>query len=464
MAATPPVPYRRGQEPPRGPGHAPEDLMAERGPVAAMPLAAPQPRGRGLLRRAAEPIVSAETWLAVMHLMLGAITGAVALAGVIVLTVVGVTTLWFFLAGLPVLVTMLWLCLQFSRFERARFALLLGVRLPTPPVDLSSGASLWWRLRRLITERATRRQFGYAVIRFPLGFAEGFLVTATWSFVLTLAGLPLFSWWLLHHTWHVSTPVPYLGMMIAGSVLGLLLLPVPALVTRGLASLDIAVARYLIGPGGSTDQTERITQLERSRARVVDAAEAERRRIERDLHDGAQQRLVSLAMNLGRAKARFADDPDAAREIIEQAHTEAKEALAELRNLVRGVHPPVLADRGLDAAISGLAALCPVPVTVQAGTGPRPPASAEAIAYFVVAEALTNVAKHAHASRADVSVTRHGDVLRVLIRDDGVGGADPRGQGLAGLADRLAGVDGRLSVRSPAGGPTVIEAELPCRS
>ncbi len=437
--------------------------MAERGPVAAMPLAAPQRHTRGLLRRAAEPIVSAETWLAVIHLMTGALTGAVALAGVIVLTAIGVTTVWFFLAGLPVLVTMLWLCLQFGRFERARFALLLGVRLPTPAVDLSPGASLWRRLWRLVAERATRRQFGYAVLRFPLGVAEGFVVTAAWSGVLALLGLPLLSWWLLHK-WHASAPVPYLGEMIAGAVLGLLLLPVAARLTRGLASLDIAVARYLIGPGGSTDQTERITELEQSRARVVDAAEAERRRIERDLHDGAQQRLVSLAMNLGRAKARFADDPDGAREIIDQAHTEAKEALAELRTLVRGVHPPVLADRGLDAAISGLAALCPVPVTVRAGTGPRPPVSAEAIAYFVVAEALTNVAKHAHASRAEVSVTRHGDVLRVLIRDDGVGGADPRGQGLAGLADRLAGVDGRLLVRSPDGGPTVIEAELPCRS
>ena len=436
--------------------------MAERRPVAAMPLAAPQRRTGGLLRRAAEPIVSAETWLAVIHLMSGAITGAVALAGVLVLTVVGVTTVWFFLAGLPVLVTMLWLCLQFGRFERARFAMLLGVRLPTPPVDLSSGASLWRRLWRLVAEPTTRRQFGYAVIRFPLGFAEGFILTAAWSFVVALVGLPVFSSLLLHHRWHVYAPIPWLGEMIAGTVLGLLLLPVPAQLTRGLASLDIAVARYLIGPGGSTDQTERITELERSRARVVDAAGAERRRIERDLHDGAQQRLVSLAMNLGRAKAKFADDPAAAKEIIDQAHTEAKEALAELRDLVRGVHPPVLTDRGLDAAISGLAALCPVPVTVHAGSGPRPPVSAEAIAYFVVAEALTNVAKHAHASRAEVSVIRHGDVLRVLISDDGVGGADPRGQGLAGLADRLAGVDGRLSVRSPHGGPTVIEAELPC--
>jgi signal transduction histidine kinase len=167
-------------------------------------------------------------------------------------------------------------------------------------------------------------------------------------------------------------------------------------------------------------------------------------------------------MDLGRAKAKFADDPEGAKAIIDQAHADAKEALTELRNLVRGVHPPVLTDRGLDAAISGLAALSPVPVTVHADLDARPTSSVEAIAYFVVAEALTNVAKHARATRAEISIVRRGDVLRVVIRDDGAGGADPRGEGLSGLADRVAGVDGRLFVHSPAGGPTIIEAELPC--
>jgi signal transduction histidine kinase len=436
--------------------------MAERGPVATTPLAAP-PR-RGLVLRAAQPIISAETWLAFIHLVAGTVTGFVAMAVVITLTVTGVLTLWVFLAGLPVLVAMFWLCLQFGRVERARFAALLGVRLPAPPVDLSRGASLWQRSKRLLTTRATRRQFGYALIRFPLSVAETIVLFALWTAAIALFGLPLFGWLIFELQWHIGNRVPHTGVELVAMLIGLVLLPTAPRLTQGLAAVDTAVARYLIGPGGSTDQTERISALEHSRARVVDAAEAERRRIERDLHDGAQQRLVSLAMNLGRAKARFADDPEAARDIIDQAHTEAKEALAELRNLVRGVHPPVLADRGLDAAISGLAALCPVPVTVRADAVPRPSASAEAIAYFVVAEALTNVAKHAHASRADISVSRHGAVLRVLIRDDGVGGADPRGQGLSGLADRIAGVDGRLSVRSPDGGPTVIEAELPCRS
>ncbi len=169
-------------------------------------------------------------------------------------------------------------------------------------------------------------------------------------------------------------------------------------------------------------------------------------------------------MELGRAKARFADDLDAARELVDQAHVQAKEALTELRNLVRGVHPPVLTDRGLDAALSGLAALCPVPVDVHVDVPVRPRASVEAVAYFVVAEALTNVAKHSRASHAKVVVEGHGypGTLTVMISDDGIGGADITSPGLSGLADRVSGVDGRLSVESPAGGPTIIAAELPC--
>jgi len=208
----------------------------------------------------------------------------------------------------------------------------------------------------------------------------------------------------------------------------------------------------------------RIGELETSRAGVVDAAETERRRIERDLHDGAQQRLVSLAMDLGRAKAKFGTDPEGAAEIVSQAHDQAKEALAELRNLVRGVHPPVLSDRGLDAALSGLAALSPVPVTVSVELPSRPPAAIEAIAYFVVAEALTNIAKHAHAHHARILVVGVDDQLSVEITDDGVGGADPAGQGLSGLAARVAGVDGQFRVTSPPGGPTTLEVTLPCGS
>ena len=258
---------------------------------------------------------------------------------------------------------------------------------------------------RLLTARVAWRHAAYAVLRLPLSLAEMIIVTGFWSFALAMLGLPLFSWMLIRLSWHVAAPLPQRWLVYAAVLLGVILLPVAARVTRGVATADTAVARYLIGPGSQADMTKRMGELERSRAQAVGSAEAERRRIERDLHDGAQQRLVSLAMNLGRARARFADDPDGARAIIDQAHEEAKQALTELRNLVRGVHPPVLSDRGLDAAISGLAALSPVPVTVQASLPDRPAPSCEAIAYFVVAEALTNVAKHARATRAEVGVS-----------------------------------------------------------
>jgi signal transduction histidine kinase len=425
-------------------------------PVAARPAA-------GALRRALRPLVAARTWLAFIHLLAGTVTGAVAFVVVVSGAVLGVATLWFLVLGLHVLVALAWLSLRFGQAERARFEVMLGEHIPGPPADLTPGASAWQRLRRLLATPTTMRQLGYAALRLPLSLAEAGLVVALWSFAVAMLGLPLFGWLLLHVRWHVPGWVPANpAQMAAVAALGLLLLIAAPHVTQGVAAVDTAIARYLIGPGGSADLTVRIGELERSRARVVDAAEAERRRIERDLHDGAQQRLVSLAMNLGRAKARFDDDPQAAKAIIDQAHTDAKKALADLRNLVRGVHPPVLADRGLDAALSGLAALCPVPVKVTAQVAVRPSAPVEAIAYFVVAEALTNVAKHACASHVEVTVGRHRDVLQVLISDDGIGGADPGGDGLAGLADRVTGVDGRLSVRSPAGGPTVIEVELPC--
>jgi signal transduction histidine kinase len=169
-------------------------------------------------------------------------------------------------------------------------------------------------------------------------------------------------------------------------------------------------------------------------------------------------------MELGRAKAKFADDVDGAAELVDRAHAEAKAALTELRDLVRGVHPPVLTDRGLDAALSGLAARCPVPVDVRVEVPVRPRPAVEAVAYFMVAEALTNIAKHSRASSATVVVEGYGypGTLNVMVSDDGIGGADPAGAGLSGLADRVAGVDGRLTVESPSGGPTIIAAVLPC--
>jgi signal transduction histidine kinase len=192
---------------------------------------------------------------------------------------------------------------------------------------------------------------------------------------------------------------------------------------------------------------------------------ADRRQIERDLHDGAQQRLLSLGMDLGMALEKFDSDPNAARNLVGDAHHELQRAIAELRNLARGIHPAVLTDRVLDAALSSLAARCPIPVRLDVRLRERPPASVEATAYFIVAEALTNAAKHANATAIDVRVHLVGDKLRIEVADDGDGGAEERpGGGLAGLADRATSVEGSLRISSPAGGPTIVAAELPCAS
>jgi signal transduction histidine kinase len=418
------------------------------------------------------PLVSARTWLAITHLLAGSVIGLVAFIFVVTGTSVGAALLPVGLLGIPVLAALMWLCGQLAVVERARFELLLGdsIPAPPPPADHLTG---WRRAWQALAGPVALRQYLYAALRFPLGLAEALVVLLTWSIGASLAFLPAYDWAVPPGVIALGglparSPLIQLGASVAGLVL---LLSAPWL-TGALAAADAAVARLLLAAPRGAELTARIGHLERSRADVVDAAGAERRRLERDLHDGAQQRLVSLAMELGRAKAKFATDPAAAEEIVGQAHEQAKEALAELRNLVRGVHPPVLSDRGLDAALSGLAALSPVPVNVKVMLAERPPGGIEAIAYFVVAEALTNVAKHARATRAAVVVEKvlagqvvagkQDGMLRVAVHDDGIGGASPAGRGLSGLASRAAAVDGRMTVTSPAGGPTTVEVLLPC--
>jgi signal transduction histidine kinase len=246
------------------------------------------------------------------------------------------------------------------------------------------------------------------------------------------------------------------------TVAGVVLLLAAPWATAGVAALDARVARELLGPSRTEVLEHRVEQLAQTRAGVVDAADAERRRLERDLHDGTQQRLVSLAINLGMARAQTAT-VEQAHQAIAEAHEEAKAALTELRNLVRGLHPAVLEDRGLDAALSGVAARMPIPVRLTADVPRRPSPTIEAVAYFVVSEGLANITKHAQASQAEVFVQRAGDRLHIIVSDDGVGGADPaRGTGLAGLARRAESVDGTLEITSPPGGPTLLTVDLPC--
>ena len=265
----------------------------------------------------------------------------------------------------------------------------------------------------------------------------------------------------------VATQAPPVDWWSSLTIVGLVI--VVALlaprITRAVASAHVGLGVALLGPGEQVRLQAELDDQRMRRRLTVEAAENERRRIERDLHDGAQQRLVSLAMNLGMARKKFATDPAAAEQLLAEAHGEAKQALGELRTLARGIHPAVLTDRGLDAALSALAGRAGVPVEVDIAISRRLPTPVESAAYFVVSEALTNVTRHAAATRATVSVSEGTGEVVVEIVDDGVGGADPAaGTGLAGLASRVDSIDGHLVVDSPPGGPTTIRAELPCAS
>ncbi|GGX71152.1 sensor histidine kinase [Streptomyces hiroshimensis] len=334
-------------------------------------------------------------------------------------------------------------CPVLSRMQRARFRAWFGVEIP--------GAGQPW----------SWRQLGYHLAAGPLIALGGALTLLLWAAAGVAATVYVWVWALPPET-RVAN-FGYTTQAAYATAAGLAGLYGAAWLSRALARIDTRAGAARLGPSRADLLEQRVEEVTESRAGVVDAADAERRRIERDLHDGAQQRLVSMAVNLGLAKATLKDLPEEARQVIDEAHREAKEAIAELSNLVRGLHPAVLEDRGLDAALSGIAERTPLPVGLTVELADRPAPTVEAVAYFVVSEALANVVKHARASRADVRVERRGGILHVVVTDDGVGGADPTGgSGLAGLAKRVASVDGTFSISSPVGGPTVVTVELPC--
>ncbi|MFF3446857.1 histidine kinase [Streptomyces sp. NPDC002667] len=365
------------------------------------------------------------------------------------------------LVALPVLLTLVVTPLL-TVGQRRRYRALVGKDLPRPAVP-GPGRNGKSAVRRLTT-RAWWRQVCYHAVAGPLLAVLDLAVLGVWGVAVVAASI--YVWiWALPPQWRV-TDVGYTTQAAYITAGGLALLFLGPRATGALVRLETRAAEVLLGPSRTEKLSRRVADLAESRAGVLDAADAERRRIERDLHDGVQQRLVSLAVNLGLARATLGDLPADARKVIDEAHREAKEAIAELNNLVRGLHPAVLEDRGLDAALSGVAARLPIPVRVAVDLPQRPSPTVEAVAYFVVSEALTNVVKHAQATRADVTVERIGETLLVVVADDGAGGADLAaaggGTGLAGLAKRVASVDGAFSCRSPAGGPTVITVELPC--
>ena len=353
-----------------------------------------------------------------------------------------------------------------GRVERNRTAALMNVRIANP-YRRPTAASWWGRLWERFRTTARLKEIGHHLARLFIDTCSFGLVYAVWPASLAMLTLPL---------WVNSLPgdsaqfyffeITHGGAPWAAAAVGLLgLVLIAPWLTIGLAELQLRVASALLGPNPEAVHAAQVTRLETSRSAAVDSAEAERRRIERDLHDGAQQRLVALAANLGAAREKLDDDPEGGQRLVAEAHEEAKAALREIRDLVRGIHPVILEDRGLDATLSAVVARSPVPVELDVDVATRPPAAVESAAYFVVNEALANVARHAHATRAHVSIARAGDRLVIEVRDNGQGGADPsRGTGLAGLRDRVAGMGGTIYVISPPGGPTTISVELPCGS
>ncbi|MFG2634705.1 sensor histidine kinase [Streptomyces sp. NPDC048362] len=371
------------------------------------------------------------------------------------LSVVGIGL--FALMGLAVL------GIPVAALERRRFRIVEPEPLLDPHGSLP-GTGTWPWLRTRLRERATWRELGYTLALGVVFSVTGVGFIALLGLSVLLTATPVIVWAIAPDTvmlvpgHPISDPVAALP----GSAAGLLGLLVSAYVGGMLAGAQVWVARSLLS-ARDEDLNSRVIELTRSRARLVDAFEAERRRIERDLHDGAQQQLVALTMTLGLAELELRGQDAPAAALIARARGEARQALDQLRSLVRGIHPQVLTDHGLPAAVSELALRNPIPVTVDIDLPHRLPSAVETTAYFTVTEALTNASKHSGADQVAVVGGLRDDRLVLLITDNGRGGADPAaGAGLQGLADRVAILRGRLVVTSPAGGPTQLRVEVPC--
>ncbi len=389
-------------------------------------------------------------WRSLAYLAGGALLGGATMLVLAGLLAAGLL-LAVLLVGLAGFVALALSGVAVGRLERWRMRLVDDEALPDPhrrPPRPGVRAWLTFRLR----EQATWRELGYTMASATvLCWMDALVVIGALYVPLMLLAGPLY---IDDEPLRLTLPFAVVGIPVA---------IVMAYPVTAWAGARAAMARAILAPR-SDDADAKLVEVTRSRARLVDAFEVERRRIERDLHDGAQQRLVALSMQLGLARLELPAGAPAA-EPVAVAHALAKQALTDLRELIRGVHPKILTDRGLVAAVQDVAAGAPVPVDLHLAVPGRLPAPVEVTAYFVVVEALANVAKHSGAARAHVAAWVTGGRLLLDVRDDGAGGADPsRGSGLVGLADRVAAVDGTVALSSPPGGPTLLHVEIPCGS
>ncbi len=369
----------------------------------------------------------------------------------------------------------------FGRWQRAIARRMLGEEIPElEPLRARPGLFGW--LRASLGDLAAWRAVGYFAARVPLTIFGVWFALSVWVEALFSVAAPLTgstgtvrfgAFGRLFRPDYYGGPAPRLATHAGVFLSGVVLLFVAPWTMRLVVYLDRRMMHLLLGPDASAS---RLRSLEESRSKTLDAAAETLRRIERNLHDGTQAQLVALAMRLGQAKEKLdhlaaegqTADMAAIQRLVDEAHRGAKEAITDLRDLARGIHPPAL-DTGLENALATLAARSSIPTDVAVAIQSRPSRAIEAISYFCAAELLANVAQHAQASRAVVSCAQHGPWLRIVVRDNGRGGAavnrnGASSSGLAGLADRVSAVDGRLSIASPAGGPTAVTVDLPSRS
>jgi signal transduction histidine kinase len=366
-------------------------------------------------------------------------------------------------AGLPWLPEMVRPLRELAGMERRRVSRVTGHEIPAPyrPAEGS------WpqRARTILGDPATWRDLAWMLADGIPGVVAAVLAVALWPAVVYSLSLPLW-WWaappgatsafVTLTSWPQALTLPFAQAAVQAAALWWL---VPR-----LAQWQLQLAERLLRPASRAQLAQRVRQLTETRAGALEAHAAELRRIERDLHDGTQAHLVSIAVRLGLAERSFAAQPQTALTLLHEAQDGVEDVLGHLRSVIRGIYPPILADRGLAGAVAALASGQPIPVAVRiSGDLPRLPAAVEAAAYYITAEALTNVTKHSGATGAEVSVRRRGPSLLIMVKDNGRGGADPaHGSGLGGIRHRVAALDGRTRIHSPAGHGTTIEVELPC--
>lgn len=391
------------------------------------------------------PSASREHWVATWYLAVGVLWSIVMFTAT--LTAMSVAFgLVFVIVGLLLVVPTFTLVDAMVSAERRR-AEWIGRRIEPRP--RRAPAAGWWRsIGAVLTDAERWRQ---------VGFVLAFVVVAPVLFGLALVP------WIVTVVAFVGAVTDLGGVDVLAVLLAVVLLGVAPRLTLVLAGAAATVVGWFLGPDPTAELAGRVEELSVQRAEILEAVAAERRRIERNLHDGVQQQLVALGIDIGRAQARLDDDPEAARALLDEARQTLRAAIGEMRVIGRGLHPAVLEDRGLDAALSSIVAASPIPITVDVAVTADLPDDAAATAYYVVSEAVANIHKHAHARIASVKVADDAPgSIRIVVHDDGRGGADARqGTGLAGMKARVEGVDGTLRIDSPPGGPTTLDVVLP---